>query len=263
MFFWSKTKLKKKLKTNDTKASLQACHNPIYPEFSDDILNPTTKSKRTFSFSPCFIEGSLCLEAAFSLSFFLLFFVNIFSLIFLYTAYLKQLEEVQEKGKKYAMYGYLGQQTGGSENLIELRDLVPIKSFFSFLGYEGGNIVVTCTVKPWTGYESLQGLSLEEGEEMVYMTEYGTVYHRQRACTHLSLSIRVVSNQELRSHYTSYDACEICCKNTIQEGIPIAAYITEQGERYHRSVNCRGLKRRIKCIPISEVQGIPECSKCG
>lgn len=259
MFFW----LHKKLKTISKKASLLTCHNHINPVQCDNILKPKNKTKRTFSFSPFLTEGSMCVEAAFSLSFFLIFFVNIFSIVFLYVSYIRQLEVLQEKGKKYAIYTVANPLNLQNERLIELEDSVAIKSSLPFLGYGKGEILLRCIVKPWTGYEDMQGLNTAMKEEMVYMTEYGSVYHRQRSCSHLSLSLKIVSYAEIRREYAGYRACEICYQDTGQQEFGMAAYVTMWGDRYHRSVNCRSLKRSIKCVPISQVKGIPECQKCG
>ena len=37
----------------------------------------------------------------------------------------------------------------------------------------------------------------EEQEEYVYITENGTVYHRERNCTHLTLSIELAGKDEV------------------------------------------------------------------
>ena len=52
-------------------------------------------------------------------------------------------------------------------------------------------------IKVWSGYEK-EGF-LTDDEETVYITETGLVYHRDYHCTHLELSIRMVSSAELES----------------------------------------------------------------
>lgn len=257
MFFWSNIKNKK------LKASLQTRHRHINPEIGDTILNPSIKkAKRTFSFSPYFIEGSMCMEAAISFSFFLIFFSNVLSLIFVYNSYMKKLEELQEKGKKTAIYSY-GLKSLYEQQLIRLTDKVEVKNSFSVLSFQEEKISVNCVVKPWTGYQ--EGLSTIEDhqEEMVYMTEQGSVFHRDRGCTHLSLSIQLISGEDSRIKLKKYTACENCILEEEQgEHFNLAFYITNYGERYHRTINCKSLKRTVKCIPLSQVKGVPECTKC-
>ena len=116
----------------------------------------------------------------------------------------------------------------------------------------------------WTGYDISGGFEAdEEGEEMVYVTEHGEVYHRDIDCVHLRIKFRSVGFSELdvlRSLDGSrYYPCEYC-------GGAIGAgnvFITDYGNRYHSTASCRGLKRKIYTIPISEVGGRRPCSACG
>ena len=116
----------------------------------------------------------------------------------------------------------------------------------------------------WTGYDISSGLEIEGlDEEMVYVTEYGEVYHRSIDCEHLRLKVQSVSFDEL-SHLRNNDrkkyyACEYCGENIGGGNV----FITGYGEKYHSSINCLGLKRKIYTIPISEVGGRRPCSTCG
>jgi len=115
-------------------------------------------------------------------------------------------------------------------------------------------------IKGWTGY-ARTGFT-NESEETVYVTETGLVYHRDYHCTHLDLSIRMVTTQEvseLRNQSGGkYHACERCGSSS-GEG---AVYITNTGTRYHSQVGCSGLKRSVYAIPISEAIGKGACSRC-
>ena len=117
------------------------------------------------------------------------------------------------------------------------------------------------SVRCWVGFRDRQAQG-EEGEEVVYVTDYGTVYHRSLECRHLKLSIRQVSQEEageLRNGSGGrYYPCERCWKQ--KSGF---VYITEEGNRYHESLNCSGLSRRIHTLPLSQAGGRPPCSVCG
>jgi len=116
----------------------------------------------------------------------------------------------------------------------------------------------------WTGYDRGGGAVTEDGERIVYITENGTVYHLSRSCTHLDLSIRPVAAGSVGEYRNNgggtYRVCEIC-------GAPLpgqeVVYITDEGDRYHSSLSCSGLKRTILEIPISQVGGKRACSRCG
>lgn len=116
----------------------------------------------------------------------------------------------------------------------------------------------------WTGYDISQGLVTEGSEEeMVYVTEHGEVYHRDVDCVHLRVKVESVDFKDL-SHLRNNDgkiyySCEYCGGNVGAGNV----YITGYGTRYHTSVNCPGLKRKIYTVPISEVGGKRPCSACG
>lgn len=109
----------------------------------------------------------------------------------------------------------------------------------------------------WNGYE-LPGTE----ETYVYVTENGTVYHVDRDCTHLKLSVRPVTWQqacvERNEKGNKYVACEKCTTSDI----PNAVYITNEGECYHFVRDCPGLKRTIICMPISQVKELRPCRRC-
>lgn len=115
-------------------------------------------------------------------------------------------------------------------------------------------------IKAWTGYE--KGGIGSENDDIVYITETGTVYHRDYHCTYLELSIHMVQASELDALRNEsggkYYPCERC-----GNGGNGAVYITDTGNRYHSSLSCSGLKRTIYAVKISEVGGKGACSKCG
>ncbi len=113
---------------------------------------------------------------------------------------------------------------------------------------------VSIRVKGWNGAETL---GIGAGDyEIVYVTDYGIVYHSDISCTHLELSIRPVQSANIPSAYTT---CEYCGEpSALQKTV----YITEYGNRYHSTLNCQGLKRNIRAVPEKDVYGMGGCSKC-
>lgn len=104
----------------------------------------------------------------------------------------------------------------------------------------------------------------DENDDYVYITETGTVYHESPDCTHLKLSITKIMGAALESKRNTsgakYYACEICKPVIADQQI---YYITTQGNRYHSNANCSGLKRTIKKVKRSEVEGRKACTRCG
>ena len=103
-----------------------------------------------------------------------------------------------------------------------------------------------------------------DGKKLVYVTDTGVVYHKNPHCTHLDLSIHAAASSELNSLRNEsggkYHACEKCVHGSSMGG---SVYITDQGDRYHNSLTCSGLKRTVYTARISEVPGKRACSKCG
>lgn len=109
--------------------------------------------------------------------------------------------------------------------------------------------------KAYTGYR--EGNESVE-ERYVYIAEYSTVYHLSRSCTHLRLTIFPVTATGLETLYSGLDPCEYCGSEPSE-----TYYVTATGDKYHTSDRCTGLKRTVRRVPFSEVNGYGPCSRCG
>lgn len=137
-----------------------------------------------------------------------------------------------------------------------------VKPSWNLLGFQGFTMANRCRMKAWTGYRIEEDSLAGEGtEELVYITETGSVYHKSRNCSHLALSTRAVATDSLsvlrNEDGGKYYPCEHC-----GEGNGSVVFLTDQGNRYHRSLDCSGLKRTIYTVPISETGGRGACSRC-
>ena len=113
----------------------------------------------------------------------------------------------------------------------------------------------TVKQKAYTGYIGA-GCSDDE-DTYVYITENATVYHTTRSCTHIDLSISSVSSEELSGQYGSLSACEYCTSSYTGN-----IYVTDEGDCYHHSLSCPGLKRTVYRVKKSETS-LPACERCG
>lgn len=123
-------------------------------------------------------------------------------------------------------------------------------------------VVQRCRIRLWTG---ISGRSkTEDMEELVYITETGTVYHKSAECTHLKLTIRTINCQELSSARNNnggkYKQCDKCAKEGAEGSV---VYITNEGDCYHNTLSCSGLKRTVQQVSKSEVRGKSACIRCG
>ena len=115
----------------------------------------------------------------------------------------------------------------------------------------------------WNGYQIPEEV---ERKEYVYVTENESVYHTNRECTHLRLSVEAVVGLEAeRRHNVAggrYRACEKCV-STAEGVLPTAEYfITKEGTCYHSRRDCPGLKRTVRRIPYVEAEVYVECTRC-
>ncbi len=112
--------------------------------------------------------------------------------------------------------------------------------------------------KPYLGHNVSDGGDQDDDDEdpYVYVAENGTVYHTLRTCTHLLLKINLGTKKSAEA--SGYHACEFC-----GAGAGDYVLICPEGESYHTSANCRGLKRTVHRVRLSEVKGLPACSRCG
>lgn len=135
---------------------------------------------------------------------------------------------------------------------------------FDFLNVANFTCEQRAYVRKWIGNEDMGDGSIGatlEPERLVYITENGVVYHSDRNCTYLRLSIQSVSKSSIPSmrniEGAKFYACERC------GGSGSSVYITDYGNRYHSDINCSGLKRMIIVVPIRAVEGWRPCSRCG
>ena len=261
----------------DTKASLQTDRKNRPPILRKSTLNPYSKNNRcspihdyfiqfqkASRFASCGMKASMSLEASVSFFCFLFFVVNVFSFIFLFIQYGERLGKLQQQGKELAAYAYAaGEGVGGSDEMICFKEAEAVDSPLPFLAAPRALLSVQCVVKPWTGYDAAGQGKRKKEEEIVYITSYGEVYHKSRTCTHLALSIKVfpfaLVEQERNRGGARYSPCEYCGNGEFSALV----YLTEQGDRYHATLGCQGLKRTVKGVYLSQLAGVPACSKCG
>ena len=120
----------------------------------------------------------------------------------------------------------------------------------------------TATVHTWIGY--INGLnSLEDLSEYVYIAKNGTVYHRSKECSHIRLHINSVDGKDIKSlrneNGAKYKRCIYCHPKVSDPKL----YVTSDGDKYHNSLNCSGLKRTVIRVRLSQIGDKTACLRCG
>ena len=102
----------------------------------------------------------------------------------------------------------------------------------------------------------------EDEKDIVYVTEYGTVYHESRACGYLNVVVRSVDADKISEKRNSsgrkYTLCERCDNREATETV----YYSDGGTKYHLVAGCPALKRTVREEFREEVE-LPACHKCG
>lgn len=153
------------------------------------------------------------------------------------------------------------------DETIDLVLTYQIRSPISVVKLPGNFFIQRARVRAWTGRTPSDGNDgTEEGDadgDCVYVTETGSVYHEDAECTHLKLSIREVDASALgmlrNNNGGIYHECEKC--GGLADGG--RAYITNEGDKYHSSLACSGLKRTVRQVSKEELGNMRACSKCG
>ena len=168
----------------------------------------------------------------------------------------------EEDVEKYVLGGVIGvslleSEVYGKEILLTASYIVKFPIAF----WQQSGILLTSqnSFVKWKGdvYTGVQQ------EEWVYITETGTVYHKNTSCRSLDLNI----NEGLLRNVSSYrgvegqryTACNKCMKETEPDQ---TIYFTDYGTLYHGSLACSALKRTIHKILLSEVGERRACSFC-
>lgn len=232
------------------------------------------------------LRAVMTVEASIILPIFMMLFMNLLSVIEVYRIHSSVAASLWEKGRAMSLSGQRqivknlesfsvwekiveGGKAGfwvsgaAEENgVIRIDCSYRIHPLFTFLTPVSKELENHYYGHAWIGYIHSGEADTEE-ETYVYITETGTVYHRNRGCSYLNPSIRCIQAGEVESLRNKggaiYYACPLC------DGLRTTGnyYITDYGTNYHTSVGCSGLKRTIYEVKLSEVNGKGACSKCG
>lgn len=152
-------------------------------------------------------------------------------------------------------------ETGLSEtgNELDIKLTYQVGPLSSLAGFQSFYMANRCYVRLWNGYD-VTGAA--EVVTYVYVTENGVVYHKDRSCTHLQLSVYGIAREELddlRNQWgQKYGACEKCVRGEM----PDTLYVTEEGHCYHYREDCSGIKRTVMSLTLEEAAEYRPCSRC-
>lgn len=199
-------------------------------------------------------RGSLTVEAALIIPFFLTILLAFYHFFLLYAS------AAELKVQAAADVKRLGIVVAGMTD-VESAELVIAKTKTMEPVLEmplamKERVTQTAVCRGWIGFTELNQTELQ-----VYKTEEGSVYHLYSDCTHLKLSIQSVSMEIAQKSKNEYGAryreCELC-DGSYGETV----YITSEGNCYHSERTCSGLKRTLQTVSLSAVSDLGCCLRC-
>ena len=154
----------------------------------------------------------------------------------------------------------------GDEDEIDIIVTYSVSPWSSLIGFSSFRMANRYYSHVWNGY-GVQGEDSEPSAETktVYVTETGTVYHTTESCTHLRLSTQPVTASEIGTFRNQNGGKYYPCTRCANGGMPTVLYITKEGDRYHFTRECSGLKRTVTAMPLKAAKqaGYVPCSRCG
>lgn len=204
------------------------------------------------------LKASMTVETAFILPLFLLGVATLICFMDVMKVQTEKISHLCEMAMEEGVYAY---QDGEKHPIIDIQEVYDYRLPVSIVPLPAMRITNRGRVHSWIGMDRREGGN--ESEDMVYMAVSGSVYHTNPQCSYVDISIRQEEGAEVENKRnlqgSKYTPCESCAKG--QEPANIV-YITGQGRRYHNRVSCSKLKRTVRLIPISDVEGYPQCSRC-
>lgn len=167
---------------------------------------------------------------------------------------------------------WLSVSDADEKEVIEITAIYQIQFPIPFFGEKSSLIEQTVKTRAFVGKKMKKEQkevgdsekNSEEDDYLVYIAENGSVYHRSETCSHLKLAISETDEKGLETKRNDsgakYKACEKCINSKVNGE---RLYIAKEGDRYHISLSCSGLKRTVYTVYYSKVKEMRKCSRCG
>lgn len=119
-------------------------------------------------------------------------------------------------------------------------------------------VKVRVRARKWTGNSEEADNGADSG--WMYVTQYGSAYHKSLSCRYLDLTARTVSREQV-SGLRNKDGGRYYRCGCVKKG-SAAVYITDYGTEYHGDPECRHLSRNIFKVRSGETGARHACKGC-
>lgn len=153
---------------------------------------------------------------------------------------------------------FAGSDIVNSDDVLEMVVTYPVVPFWQLAAFRPFLMENRYYGRLWTGYDVGKAALA-----VYYLTDNEEVFHTDRNCTHLMLSVRRISwtalETEVNERGQRYRMCEKCVRGWPAEGI----WVAREGDCYHARRDCPGLKRIYRSVTWEEARKYRPCSRCG
>lgn len=214
-------------------------------------------------------KGSMTVETALVLPLFLLAVFTLLSFIDVMKMTIEQQMRQHEMLRNAAVSATLLETVakGREGDYIKLDYVYAAALPIGGFGYEKVFVGQRSMVHIFNGYDDSCGDVIGTQRGYVYVTNYGSVYHKKRSCRALQVSVRQVAGdvvtKERNADGKIYRKCKNCTRGyTATELEKMTLFITDYGVKYHVRINCSELTRTVQVIKIEEVGARSICKIC-
>ena len=248
-----------------------------------------------------YLKGSMSVEASIVLPICIFFLLNLGSALELIRLHNRLQLALYEAGTKAAIYGcelkenlavsiitdlylqnavisFCGEEylkespiTGGTgglrflesdffeDDVLDIKLTYEVSPLSAISGFKSFRMANRFVMHRWNGYS----IPKEADEQrVVYVAQYGDVYHTDRNCSHLRIVLQAADVDDLvwlrNERGAKYTKCLLCAAGSDTRKI----YLTSDGDSYHASATCSGLKRTVRAVPVEEAAGYRICERC-
>ena len=209
-------------------------------------------------------RASMTLECAAVLP---IFFIACITLILFMDAVKLQCTENLALSNKVRKLAVAAAMTGNSLDgkWLDIRKSKKYAYPVALPGIGNLRVALRSRVYPWIGSESGIGGGDSDGTDgsgqLVYVTDYESVYHTDPECTHIDLTIFKSSTAEIGNLRNQYGRRYKKCKG-FPKNYSGPVYASATGKYYYPSADYGGLVRHVHVVRMGEHMNLPQCERC-
>lgn len=153
---------------------------------------------------------------------------------------------------------FVGSDIVNGDDVLEMVVTYSIEPFWPLAGFRPFLMENRYYGRLWTGYDVGKAALA-----VYYLADNEEVYHTDRNCTHLMLSVKQISwvalNKAVNERGQKYRMCEKC----VWGWLPKEVWVAREGDCFHARRDCPGLKRTYRSVNWEEARNFRPCSRCG